>query len=168
VRVPDASAKTTQQAYPKEEEARLLPGLFELDWCGLFGPAFEDEGAVGAAEAEGVRECVVDLSGLGLVGHVVEAALRIELDDVHCGRCDLVLHGEDGDAGFKAASAAEEVAGHGFGGADQEFAACCVLAEDVLDCFGLEGVAERRRGGMGVDVVDLVRFKACDLQGVLH
>ncbi len=135
---------------------------------GLFCPAFEDQRAVGAAEAEGVREGVVDPGWLRLVGDVVQAALRIELDDVHRGRGDLVLHGQDGDAGFQAAGAAEEVAGHGLGGADQKLVIDGALAEDVLDGLGLEGVAEGRGGGVGVDVVDLVGRDAGDFERVLH
>src|SRR5258705_7533694 len=97
---------------------------------GLFGPAFEDEGAVGAAEAEGVRECVVDLYRLGLVGDVVETALRVELYDVHGGGRGLLEHRHDGDAGFETAGAAEEVAGHGLGGADEKLVAEGVFAEE--------------------------------------
>src|SRR5260370_25455588 len=108
----------------------------------LFGPAFEDEGAVGAAEAEGVRERVVDLQGLGFVGDVVEAALWVELYDVHGGGRGLFEHGHDGDAGFEAAGAAEEVAGHGLGGADEELAAVGVLAEEGFDGLGLRRVAD--------------------------
>src|SRR6266851_1474465 len=55
---------------------RVRAFCFAVKW-GLFGPAFEDEGAVGAAEAEGVRERVVDLYRLGFVGDVVEAALWV-------------------------------------------------------------------------------------------
>lgn len=54
----------------------VSPGIFfSIAKGGLFGPAFEDEGAIGAAEAKGVGEGVVDLCCLGLVGNVVEAAL---------------------------------------------------------------------------------------------
>ena len=42
------------------------------------------------------------------------------------------------------------------------------LAEDVLDGLGLERVAERGRGGVGVDVVDLVGRDAGDLEGGVH
>ncbi len=79
-----------------------------------------------------------------------------------------MLHGQDGDACFKAAGAAEEVAGHGFGGADQKLVVGGALAEDVLDGLGLQGVAEGCRGGVSVDVVDLVGRDACDLERVLH
>ena len=52
-------------------------------------------------------------------------------------------HGHDGDAGFQAAGSAEEVAGHGLGGADEKSVVQGALAEDVLDGLGLQGVAER-------------------------
>ncbi len=42
------------------------------------------------------------------------------------------------------------------------------LAEDVLDGLGFKGVAEWRRGGVGVDVVDLVGRDARDLERMLH
>ena len=118
---------TAAKAPPPVEMTSVLGGVgrtgngngYSVRGVGLFGPAAEDEGAVGAAEAEGVGEGVVDLGGLGRVGDVVEAALGVELDDVHGGRSDLVEHGHDGDAGFEAAGAAEQVAGHGLGGADE-------------------------------------------------
>ncbi|MCU1249469.1 MAG: hypothetical protein JWQ49_2498 [Edaphobacter sp.] len=81
---------------------------------------------------------------LGLGGDVVETALGVELDDVHGGWCGLFEHCHDGDAGFEAACAAEEVAGHGFGGADEELVAEGVFAEEGFDGFGLECVAEGR------------------------
>src|SRR5258705_419056 len=83
---------------------------------GLFGPAFEDEGAVGAAEAEGVRECVVDLYRLRLVGDVVETALRVELYDVHGGGGGLFGHRHDGEPGFEADDEAVAILVPGAGG----------------------------------------------------
>src|ERR1700735_3237234 len=99
----------------------------------LFGPAFEDERAVGTTKTEGVRESVVDLCSLWLVGNVVQAALGVELYDVHSGRGCLLEHRHDGDAGFESACAAEKMAGHGLGGADEQGAIFCAIAEDVFD-----------------------------------
>src|SRR5580704_6072084 len=105
-------------------------------------PALEDEGAVGAAEAEAVREGVVDFGRLRLVGDVVQAALGIDVLEVHGRRRDLLLHRDDGDGCFQAACATEEVASHGLGGADRKRVIQRALTEDVLDGLGLECVAE--------------------------
>jgi hypothetical protein len=86
---------------------------------------------------------VVDLRRDGLVGDVVQAADGVDVDDVHGGRGDLVKHGHDGDAGLEAAGAAQQVAGHGLGGADQQRVVEGALAEDVLDGLRLQGVAQR-------------------------
>ena len=69
------------------------------------------------------------------------------------GRQDLIAQGEDGDAGFQAAGAAEQMAGHGFGGADRDLA----LAKKVADGVGLQRVADGRGRSVGVDVIDFVR-----------
>ena len=81
---------------------------------------------------------------LGFVGDVVEAALGVEFDDVHGRGCGLLEHGHDGDAGFEAAGTAEQVTGHGFGGADEQFVAEGVFAEEGLDGLGFQRVAEGR------------------------
>ena len=60
------------------------------------------------------------------------------------------------------------MAGHGLGGADQEFVALRLFAEDVFDGLGLEGVADGGGGGVGVDVVDLVGGDAGDAEGGVH
>ena len=60
------------------------------------------------------------------------------------------------------------MAGHGFGGADEELVAEGVFAEEVFNGLGLERVTERRRGGVRVEVVDLLGRDAGDLEGVLH
>src|SRR5580704_18610140 len=60
------------------------------------------------------------------------------------------------------------MAGHGFSRADAELVAFGVFAEEIFDGFGLESVAERRRGGVRVDVVDLLGSYTGNLESVLH
>ena len=151
-----------------KEKPGWVPGLWDWMGLGLFCPALHDDGGVGATEAEGVGERVVNPGWLWLVGDVVEAALGIEFDDVHGRGGDLVLHGHDGDAGFESPGASEEVSSHGFGGTDEQGVVECALAEDIFDGLGFEGVTEGCGGGVCVDVVDLVGRDAGDSEGVGH
>src|SRR5215470_15020949 len=84
----------------------------------LLGPALENQGGVGAAETERVGEGVLDSGFAGVIGNVVEIALGIRGFLIDGGRKNLVAQGEDANAGFEASGAAEEMAGHRFGGAD--------------------------------------------------
>src|SRR5580704_8109132 len=54
------------------------------------GPAFENQRGVCAAEAEGIRERVLDGSPSGDVWHVVQVALGIGGFQIDCGRQNLV------------------------------------------------------------------------------
>ena len=80
------------------------------------GVTLENETAVGAAKAERVGKRVIDAHGTGVVGHIVEIALRIGNLVVDGGRGDLIADREHSDAGFEAASAAEQMTGHRLGG----------------------------------------------------
>src|SRR4029077_12614840 len=73
----------------------------------------QDEAAVGAAEAEGVREHVLDLLLARRIRHVVEVALGVGIRVVDRRWKHAVVHGERADAGLEAAGRAEQVAGHG-------------------------------------------------------
>jgi hypothetical protein len=126
----------------------------------------EDEGGVGSAEAEGVGHGVAHGGGFGLVFDEAEGADIVEVGDVGGGWGDLIAEGEDDDASFEAACTAEEVAGHGFGGADEEIFG--VVAEGGADGGSFGAVAERGGGGVGVEVLDVRGREACVFEGELH
>ena len=105
----------------------------------LFGPAAEQERAVGSAEAEGIGQGILEGGFAGVVGDEVHTSgVRILIFQIDGGGQNLVLEGEDGDAGFEASGAAEKMAGHGFGGADGDFS----LAKEIANGLGFEGVAD--------------------------
>src|ERR1700678_1723244 len=85
---------------------------------GSAGESLEDQAAVGAAESEGIRQRVVDFHGTGFVRDVVQVAPAAGSIQVHGGRADLIARRQHGDACFETTRAAEQMAGHGFGGAD--------------------------------------------------
>src|SRR5713226_3127842 len=80
-------------------------------------PAAEDQGGVSAAEAEGIREHIFDRSFARDVGDVIEVADRVKIFVIDGRRQDLVVQRQDADTGFEAARAAQQVTGHGLGGA---------------------------------------------------
>src|ERR1700730_11166710 len=58
------------------------------------------------------------------------------------------------------------MAGHRFSGADRKFVG--VIAKDLLDRASLAKIADVRRGGVGVDVINLVWGKAGMFERKLH
>src|SRR5215216_5410570 len=80
-------------------------------YCLLF-KAFEEQRGVGAAEAEAVRERVVDPRLARLVGDVVEVALGVGVDVVDRRRELPLVDGEHGEDRLDAARRAEQVPGH--------------------------------------------------------
>ena len=71
-------------------------------------------------EAEGIAQDGVHPGFTGLIGHAVQVAFRILVVHVDGGRDDVVLHGHQAGGQFHASRGAQEVAGHGFGGADKQ------------------------------------------------
>src|SRR5690606_5383596 len=104
-------------------------GLPPLPHGGRSSDGLENHGGVLAAEAEVVAHGNADRFLAGLVGHVVEVAVGVRFVEVD-GRGDRAfLNGFRADDGLDAAGGAEEVAGHGLGGADGDPAGC--FAEDA-------------------------------------
>ena len=122
-----------------------------------------------APQADVVRERVAD-GQRGRLAHHPEVAVGVRVPVVDRRRRALLGHGLDGREGFEGSRGAHHVAGHRLGGADRERppGAARARPEDRPDRLGLALVAERRRGPMGVDQVDLVRGHAAPLQRHLH
>ena len=105
------------------------------------------------------------LRSLRLIGNVVQVAGWIGIVEIGGGRNDLALQGHDGDARLQPARAAQQMAGHRLGRTHQEFAAGRVFAEKRLDGRGLQRIAQRSGGGMGIDIVHLSRAPASRCAG---
>src|SRR3990170_4136711 len=146
-------------------EMREAPAL-PLACGGAIVPAFEQQGGVGAAEAEGIRQGVLHFSLARLVGNVIQVAGRVGLLIVDGRGENLVAQRQNADAGLQSAGAAQQMAGHGLGGADGHLGG--VLAECALDRDGFDGVAKRRGSAVGVDVSDLLRVHLGVPQGRAH
>src|SRR4051812_40851296 len=84
----------------------------------LGGPALEQQRAIGPAEAKGVAQRVFHSRFARVVGNAIQIALRVLVVEIDRWRQALIAKRKHGDAGFESAGAAEQVPGHGFGGAD--------------------------------------------------
>src|SRR5262249_56989596 len=93
----------------------------------------------------------------GLVRHVAEVALRVDVVQVDGGRHGASVHGDDAGKGFHAGGGGEEMAGHALGRAHRD--AADGVAEDGLEHAGLGDVADGGAGGVGVDVVHVGRVE---------
>src|ERR1700756_2250690 len=100
----------------------------------LPGPALENQGGVGAAKTERIRESVIHGGLARNVGNVVEITVRIRLFLIDRRRQGLIAQRKNTNAAFKAACAAEEMTGHGLGGADRQFLVDGAFTEKSLHC----------------------------------
>src|SRR5215204_4991182 len=113
----------------------------------------QHNGGVGAAEPERVGQYVTDAGVVDPFAddrHVGEG--RIELLDVGALAEEAVVHHQERIDRFLHAGGTERVAGEGFRRRDRR--AFVARAEDLADRLDLLLVADRRRGGVRVDVVD--------------
>src|SRR5258708_3784478 len=92
--------------------------------------AGKDEGGVGAAEAEGVRQHIAHRPLLGAVRHQVDVVARRRVVEVERRRDDAVAQRQDREDRLDAAGGAEKMADRRFGGGHRELVG--VLAEQPL------------------------------------
>ncbi len=76
------------------------------------------------------------------------------------------MHGQHAEDAFNAARAAQQMAGHGFGGIDHCFLR--MIPKSHLDGVGLIQVAQRRGCAVRVDIADLVGIDTRVLERHLH
>ena len=98
--------------------------------------------------------------------HIVQVALGVGNVQIDGGRRDLIAQGQHRDSGLQAARAAQQMAGHGFGGADGELIS--VLAKDALERGGFNTVAHFGGGAVRIHIVDLFGFNAGVLNRQAH
>ncbi len=119
-----------------------------------------------AAEAEGIAQGGIDLALAGLVGHVIEIALRIGIIEIDRGREKIRLDRLDAGDEFHRTGRAEEVTRHRLGRADRDIFG--VVTEDGLDRVAFHHVAHWSGGAVRVNVIDLVQGQARAFDRVLH
>ncbi len=124
-----------------------------------------DQAGIGAAEAEGVGQDELDVTAPGLVRHEVDAGEIGGIVEVEGRRDDLVAHGKDAKIASTAPAAPSR-----WPTADlvDDMETRVLLAHQALHRVELDLVAERRRGAVRVDVVDVGRRDAGALDRRLH
>src|SRR6185312_9332622 len=128
--------------------------------------AAEDQRRVGAAEAEGVGQGVIDFPLLRRMRHQIEVATLGGVVEIEGRRNDAVADRENRENRLDAAGGAEQMADRRFGRGHRELVG--VIAEHALDRAQLDFVAERRRGTVRVDVADLIGRYAGPFHRVAH
>ena len=141
----------------------LLGGLVDLgeDVVSATGAmlmrGLQAQHGVVAAEPERVgqrdRQVAVDIQRASRVRHVIEVEALVGLLVAQRGRRDPVAQGEDGRDGLDGAGGAEQVPDRRLGRGHGDLPRA--VAERQLDRLRLRAVVERRRGAVGVDVVDV-------------
>ena len=87
------SKRRRQRQRPLRPRSQPTSAMVGARWqCSGSNPS-EDQGTVGPAEAEGVRQRDFDVHLPGAIGYVVQVALRVLIAQIDGGRCNLVMHG---------------------------------------------------------------------------
>src|SRR5437879_8638002 len=128
--------------------------------------AFENQGSVGPSEPERVRQGGAQRHAPGRVGHIIEIASRVLVEQVRGRGCDLIANRQDRENRLHSSGRTEQVPGHGFRRADRELLR--MIAEAALNRYGFGEVAQRRRGSVSVDVVDVLAIETGVAQRVFH
>ena len=127
----------------------------------LDAPPPKHQRGIGATEAEAVGHDRIQRLFQGLSHQGQALGRRVRPVEVGRGGDEAVLHHQQAMDGFLDPGRAERVAAEGLGGADEGDA----VAEDRADRPQLGGVADRRRGAVGVQVVHRPVDRG---QGLLH
>src|SRR5713101_6602483 len=128
--------------------------------------AFENQGSVGPPEPKRIRQGGAQRHAPGRVGHIIEIASRVLVKQVRGRGRDLIANREHRENRLHSSGRTEQVPGHGFRRADCKLP--CMIAEAAFDRYGLGEIAQRCRGSVGVDVVDVLAIESGVAQGVFH
>src|SRR5699024_9983462 len=122
--------------------------------------ALEDQGYVVPTEAEGLVDGGHVTGGhlLGGAAHHVHSRFRVQFLDVDRGRDTSLVQGEHGGDRFDRSGAAQQVAGHRFGGGHAH-AVGGRVPQGCAERAGLAHVTGRGGGRVRVDVRDVGRLQ---------
>ena len=119
-----------------------------------FSHGLHDEAGVGATKAEAVVQDGTDRPLLRLVRHEIDARGALaRIVEVERRRDDLVAQGKDAEDALDRTGAAQQVADGRLGRAHRK--AADRIAEQPANRAQLQLVAERRRGAVSIDVIDV-------------
>ena len=130
------------------------------------GIPLQHERGVRATEPERVRQRDVDLALLGLVGNEIQRRRNRGIVEIDRRRHDVVANGERGKDRLDGAGRAQQMTDRRFRRGHRRRR--LGLAQQPLDSAELDLVAHRRRGAVGVDVVDVLGREASALESRLH
>jgi hypothetical protein len=115
-------------------------------------PPSKDDAGVDASETEPIRDRMLDPHAPDSTGDEVDPfGSRIAIFQIERGRRDLVASRADREDRFRSPGCAEQMTSRRFGGAHGN---ASVAAEYGFDRFQFGKVANRRRRGMRVEVLD--------------
>jgi hypothetical protein len=129
-------------------------------------PAAKNNARIDAAETEAVRDGMRDGNVSGFAADQIDAISEtIRIFEIESRRSDLVAKRKHRENRFQAASGSQQMPGGRFCRADRDSS---IPAEDGLDRCEFAAVSNRRRGGMGIQVLDIAWRDASLLQRQLH
>src|ERR1700730_9784343 len=127
--------------------------------CRGLGPpslrTLEDQAGVGAAKSERIRQIEFDLALARLLRHEIDFRCDRCMIEVERRRNDLIPDRQNRENRLDGTRRAEEMSDRRFRRGHGKRPA--TVARYLLDCPDLDFVAERRRGSMRVDIIDVAR-----------
>src|SRR4030081_4005245 len=147
---------------PRPRPDRVLDGICGGRTAGALIHGAEHQRGVGPPETEGIRQHGVDLPLLRLVGHEVAWGVERRIVEIDGGRRDVVANRQNREDRLDGAGRAQQMADRGLGRRHRDLGRR--IAHHALHRVELDLVAERGRGAMGIDVVELGRRDAGALE----
>ena len=127
----------------------------------------ERQGDVVSAETEGVVEGgKIAVSKVRRLGGDPHRQPLLEMLGVDRAGNLVAQQRHDRREGLQGSRSAEQMTSHRLGAGDEDVLGC--RAQGLADRHGLRRVALRRRGGMGIDVLDVAGLQICRCQGLAH
>ena len=122
------------------DQKRLFIGIF-----------FQNQGRIGTAEAKRVGHGHLDRGLAGGVGHIVQVTFFRLIFIVDGWRNHIAIHTQGGKHRLNAAGAAQQMAGHRFGGTDRHLVG--IVLKYRFDRPGFIQIVELGGGPMGIETV---------------
>src|SRR5204863_19645 len=157
---PIPSATSTRSATSTAQPPSRLRGLAGFSTgAGASSDRLHHQAGIGAAEAERVVQHRLHLALLGLVRDEIDArAILARIVEVERRRHDLVAQCQDAEDTLHCAGTAQQMADRRLGRAHRQ--AADRIAEEPADGPQFEFIAQRRRGAVRIDVIDVGKVEA--------